>query len=301
MRRSIFILGGILLLFWCPPASAADEVTGWRWEAGLLAGDHDNFFFRGAGGAQPGSSLLTAYLAGELERDTGRGELTFDIGGQAVSVLDIDAADYQGVHAALTYKRGRIKVQGALDTMLNRLYSEEGDALFFDQQGVDLWVRYSVSRRLWLRAGVELESSDFDPAENDRDADSVKTELTARLALGERVGLRLSLLGEERDAIGARNSRSGDGWAIALEGRPRDDVDLFLRFRSRDRRYEEAPPGDRNFRRDDTVEDVNLNLRWRAGRRWGVQLRDTYRSGDSTRPDRNFSGNQVELGAFYSF
>lgn len=301
MRRSIFILGGILLVGWVLPASAGDEPVGWQWEAGLLAGDHDNFFFRGGGAGKPGSNLLTGYLAGELERDTGPGEVTFAIAGQAVSVLDIDNADYQALSAAVAYKRGRIKVQGELSTMLNRLYSEEGDAVFFDQQSADLWVRYSVGPRLWLRLGVELESADFDPAENDRDADSVKADLTARFALSERLGLRLSLLSEERDAIGARNSRSGEGWAIALEAQPRDDVDLFLRLRSRDRSYEDAPPGDRNFNREDTIEDATLNLRWRASRRWGLQLRDTHRSGDSTRADRNFTGNQVELGVFVGF
>ncbi len=76
---------------------------------------------------------------------------------------------------------------------------------------------------------------------------------------------------------------------------------FFLRYRSRDRQYEDAPPGDRNFQRDDTTEDINFNLRWRVSQRWGVQFRDTYRSGDSTRPDRNFTGNQAEIGAFYSF
>lgn len=299
MWRSL-VLGGMALVFGVVPLAADDE-GGWSWEAGLLGGNHDNFFFRGDGGPQPSSNLLTGYLSGEIERDTGPGELGFSLAGQAVSVVDIDDADYQMLDAAVEYKRGRTKIHGGYNLMLNRLFSEEGDAAFFDAQSVDVWFRYSVGPRLWLRAGAELESWDFDPAENDRDADVLKLKLTARFALSDQIGVRLSLLSEERDANGARNNRTGEGWAIAIEGAPREDVSFFLRFRSRDREYDDAPPGDRNFQRDDTTEDINFNLRWQLGERWGLQVRDTYRSGDSTRPDRNFTGNQAEVGAFYRF
>jgi hypothetical protein len=299
MWRSL-VIGGIALALCAAPLRSADE-GGWLWEAGLLGGNHDNFFFRGNGGSQPSSDLLSVYLAGEVERDTGPAELTVAVGGTAVQVADIADADYQGLEAAVAYKRGRGKLQGSYGMTLNRLYAEEGEAVFFDEQSVDLWYRYSLSARLWLRAGVEFEQWDFDPAENDRDADVVKLDLTARWALSDRAGLRLSLLSEDRDANGARNNRTGEGWAVALEARPTDDVDLFLRFRRRDREYDDALPGDRNFGRDDTTDDINFNLRWRVSERWGAQLRDTYRSGDSTRPDRNFTGNQVEVGAFVRF
>ena len=299
MLRTLIL--GVLALVTCALPLLADDEAGWAWEAGVLGGNHDNFFFRGDGGSQPSSDLLTGYLNGEVERDTGPGELSFAIGGRVVSVLDIDEADYQVLDAAVEYKRGRTKLHGGYNMMLNRLYSEEGEAAFFDAQSVDVWFRYSLSRRLWLRAGAEVESWDFDPAEDDRDADVLKLDLTARLALSDRIGLRLSLLSEERDANAPRNNRTGAGWAVAIEGRPSDDVSLFLRFRSRDREYDDAPPGDRNFQRDDTSEDINFNLRWQATERWGLQLRDTYRSGDSTRPDRNFTGNQAEIGAFFTF
>ena len=299
MWRSVF-LGGIALVTGVLPLSAGDE-GGWMWEVGLLGGEHDNFFYRGEGGPQPSSTLLTGYLAGEMEKDTGPGDLTVSFGGQVVSVLDIDQADYQAADLAVEYKRGRLKVHGGYDLMLNRVFSEDVDAAFFDAQGVDVWVRYSLTPRLWVRGGAELESWDFDPAENDRDADVLKLNLTLRFALSDRFGVRLALLSEERDANGPRNNRTGEGWALAVEGQPNDDVTFFLRYRNRDREYDDAPPGDRNFQRDDTTEDVNFNLRWRLGERWGVQLRDTYRSGDSTRPDRNFTGNQVEIGAFYRF
>ncbi len=300
MRRFLGIWGVVLALA-CAVPVAADDEAGWLWEAGLLGGTHDNFFFRGDGSPQPTSDLLSVYLGGERERELERGDLTLILGGQAVFVTDIAQADYQGLDFAVEYKRGPTKFHAGYSLMLNRLFSEEEDAAFFDEQSVDLWVRQSLGERLWLRLGVELESWDFDPAENDRDADVTKLDLTARVALSERVGLRGSLLYEERDATGPRNNRSGEGWALALEAQPSEAVSVFLRFRSRDRKYEDAPPGDRNFNRDDTTEDINFNLRWQISERWGLQLRDTYRQGDSTRPDRNFDGNQFEIGGFVRF
>lgn len=299
MWRSLVV--GWIALVTCGVPLAADDEGGWTWEAGLLGGNHDNFFFRGEVGPQPGSDLLSVYLAGEAEKDTGPGDLSFSVGGQAVSVLDIDQADYQMADAAVEYKRGRMKLHAGYGLMLNRLFSEEGEAAFFDAQSLDVWYRYSLGPRVWVRAGAEIESWDFDPAENDRDADVLKLDLTVRFALSDRVGLRASLLSEERDANGARNNRSGEGWALAIESSPSEDVSLFLRFRSRDRQYDDAPPGDRNFQRDDTTEDINFNLRWQISERWGLQLRDTYRQGDSTRPDRNFDGNQFEIGGFVRF
>lgn len=296
----IWILGGLALVTCALPLTADDE-GGWMWEAGLFGGNHDNFFYRGEGGPQPSSDLLTAYLAGEVEKDTGPGELTVSFAGQAVSVLDIAQADYQTADLAVEYKRGRFKAHGGIDLMLNRVFSEDDDAAFFDAQGIKAWLRYSVNRRLWIRAGAEIESWDFDPEENERDADVLKLKLTARFAVSDRVGLRVSLLSEDRDANGPRNNRTGEGWAVAVEGQPNDDVTVFLRYRNRDREYDDAPVGDRNFQRDDTTEDINFNLRWRLGERWGVQARNTWRSGDSTRLDRNFTGNQTEIGAFYRF
>jgi len=299
MWRSL-VLGGIALVICVLPLSADDE-GGWLWEVGLLGGNHDNFFFRGEGGPQPTSDLLSGYLAGEVEKDTGPGKLSFSVSGQAVAVPDIDQADYQMADAEVEYKRGRTKLHAGYGLMLNRVFSEDEDAAFFDAQSFDVWFRYSLGRRVWLRAGAEIESWDFDPEEDDRDADVLKLKLTVRFALSDRVGLRASLMSDDRDANGAHNNRTGEGWGLAIEGRLSDDVTMFLRFRSRDRQYDDAPPGDRNFQRDDTIEDINFNLRWLANERWGLQLRDTYRSGDSTRPDRNFTGNQAEIGAFFRF
>ncbi len=299
MRRSLFLVGLAVLAGVQPPAAA--EEGGWLWEAGVLGGHHDNFFFRGGDGAQPSTDLLTGYVAGEREKDTGRGDLTVLVGGQAVLVSDIEEADFQSLDLGVEYKVGPTKVHGSYSLLLNRLFSEEGEAAFFDAHSLDFWFRYSLSQRIWLRGGIELEQWDFDPAENDRDADVLKLDVTARFGLSDRVAVRTALLYEERDADGPRNNRTGEGWSVALEAQPAEDVNLFLRFRSRDREYDDAPPGDRNFQRDDTTEDINFNLRWRVSERWGVQLRDTYRSGDSTRPDRNFTGNQAEIGAFYRF
>ncbi len=283
-----------------PSAAAADPAT-WSLEAALLAGHHDNFFFRGPGAAAPSSDLVSMAFVAEREQDLGRSDLTLLFEAQGVFVLDIDRADFQLALAGVEYKLGALKLHAAYEMQLNSLFAEEGEAVFFDGQSVDLWARYSLSRRLWVRGRVQLERWDFDPAENERDSDVTKLELTVRWALAERLALRGSLLYEDREADGARNNRTGEGWALAVEARPAERVDLFIRFRRRDREYEDALPGDNNFQRDDTIQDVDLNLRWLVTRRWGVQFRDSYREGESTRPDRNFDGNRAEAGVFVQF
>ena len=61
--------------------------------------------------------------------------------------------------------------EGVLDLLTLGQQLTEANAAFFDAQSFDVWYRYSVSQRLWLRLGAEVESWDFDPAEDDRDAD----------------------------------------------------------------------------------------------------------------------------------
>ena len=107
--------------------------------------------------------------------------------------------------------------------VLNRVFSEDDDTAFYDAQIVDVWYRYSLNRRVWVRLGAKLESWDFDAEEDDRDADVVKLDLSVRFALSARFGLRASLLSEDRDATGPRNNRTGEGWALALQ------AGLFMR------------------------------------------------------------------------
>ena len=278
-----------------------EDEGGWSGAAGLLVGNHDNFFFRGPGAAAPSSDMQTVFVNGEWLRENGQGELTVVVGGTVVMVSDIDEADYQIASLGLEYKQGRFKYGGTYALLLNRLFVEEGDPVFFDENAFEGWVRYSVSPNLWLRGKAELAQQDFDPAEDDRDADVLKLYLTARYALTPVLGVRVSVLWNDRDANGPRNDRQGTGFSLGLEGQPSEKTRFSMRVRRREREYQDAPAGDSNFNRDDTVTDVNFNLRWRVRERWGFEIRDEYRDGESTRPDRNFDGNYIGAGLFIEF
>lgn len=273
----------------------------WTGEVALFAGNHDNFFFRGGGNEAPVSDLLSGSFQVEREHDSGPGTWTFGFSGAAVTVADIDDADYQTLGVEAQYKRGPWKGSLSFGQLLNRLYSDSGEAVFFDQSEIDFWLRYSINRRLWVRLRTEVQDWDFDPLENSRDSDVDKYTVTVRWAASDRLGLRLSYLDRDRHSRGPENDRTGSGFAFAFEGQPNDRVTWFLRLRSRDRDYDNAPPEESNFNRSDTVDDVNFNLRWLFGERLGLMIRDNYRSGDSTRLDRNFTGNVVEAGIFFQF
>lgn len=281
-------------------AATADDST-WQGEIAALAGSHDNFFFRGEGSPAPSSALWTAQLALERVHDTEAGEWTFGLIGSTVSVSDIDAADYQTFEAGAEFKRGPWKAALTYQKLNNRLFSESGEPVFFDETGIEAWLRYSVNRRVWVRFKAETEDLDFEAAEDGRDADADNYSLTVRMGATDEVAFRVSLLREDRVAVSPENNRTGDGFSLAIEGAPRDDLSYFLRFRSRDRDYEDAPAGESNFGRSDTVDDINFNLRWRFTDSLGLIVRDTYRTGDSTRIDRNFTGNSIEAGVFFLF
>ena len=278
--------------------AAAEDSPSWRVELGLLGGHHDNFFFRGEGAPAPSSDLATVSVDAEYERDLGKWDLTVLLSGAAEFVRDIPNADYQTFSVGAEYKRGPNKVSLEYERLNNRLFSEEGEPSFFDQDGLDLWVRRSFGPGVWVRGRVQLEKWEFDEVDNDRDADVLKLSATLRVALTEVMALRGSLLWSDRDAKGADNNRVSDGYSLALELNPSERFSAFLRFRDRTRQYEDAPPTDRNFRREDKVKDINFNLRWKVGESWGIQFRDSYRDGKSTRPDRNFDGNTASLGVF---
>lgn len=301
--RSLLLVlaSAVVLALASPPSTPAQEQGEWGGELGMLGGHHDNFFYRGPGADAPSSSLFSLLGLVEYDRDVGSGTLGWSLDGSQVLVLDIDDADYETTSLEARYKRGRTRLDLSYGLMFNRLYAEEGDAVFFDTDGLRFRVRYTVSQRVWIRGQVELEEWDFDPAAQDRDSDVTEYRLTIRGAINDRVALRGSYLNEDRDAVGADNNRSGDGFALALESQPRDDMSLFVRIRRRDRQYEDAPEGDSNFQRDDTVDDLTANFRWFVRDSWGLQLVVSYRDGESTRPDRNFDGAQIGLGLVYRF
>ena len=297
-ERSVAVcLGIVSILCLFPFVSTADD-SGYL-EVSLVGGRHSNFFFRGPGAEAPASNLLRLLFDSERTKDFGRTELTWVGQASFSSVPDIDQADYQTAGTGVEIKRGATKFAVEYSRLLNRLYFESGDPVFFDANALDFWVRRSLGPKLWVRFEAELESSDFDPVEDARDSHTVTFGLTVRRALSDRIGLRASVEVENRNANGLDQNRDGVGLALALEGLPRDDLAVFARWRRRYREYVDAPPGSRNFNRDDTVDAFVFNLKWSATERWGLLFSDEYRTGDSTRPGRNYSGNQVMIGAFF--
>ena len=90
--------------------------------------------------------------------------------------------------------------------------------------------------------------------------------------------MRGTLVYEAKDANAGRYSNNGAGAALALEGQPSDRVQIFMRYKYRQRNYDDAEPGDRNFEREDDVQDIIFNITWRFTRSWGVRLEDFYRT-----------------------
>ncbi len=282
-------------------AAVASDDGGWHGEIGVMAGEHDNFFFRGGDNPAPASNLLSGYV--ELERtwDLGGHKVDLQLAGEAVDVVDISEGDYQTYAIGGRYKRGRHRWSLEFAQLLNRLYSESGEAVFFDETSYDLQWRMSVGERWWFRLRYELSEWDFDSLQDSRDADIDKISVTGRYQALPTLGIRLAWLDENRDAVGAENNRVGDGFEVAFEGSPTETVTWFLRFRTRDRDYEDAPPEERNFGRSDTTDDINFNLRWLFADQIGLYLRDSYRDGESTRADRNYTGNVAEAGLYFKF
>lgn len=299
MRRLTRFL--VLALVVLPPSSASFAADrNWELDASLLAGHHDNFFYRGEGAEAPASDLQELSAEYEYGIDLSGAELVIGVGATATRVADIDNADYEAYRAGLRYERGPARWYAQYSLSQNRLFSESGEQSFFDGSSIEGGLRYSLSHRTWIRGEAELESWNFDPAEDDRDSDVLKLSATLRHALTERIAVRGELLWEDRDAVGPENNRTGAGWSLALELKPASRLDAFLRYRSRERDYDDAPEGDKNFDRRDTVVDIVANLRFWLGRTWGLQALDNYREGESTRPDRNFDGNRVMVGLFVS-
>lgn len=282
-------------------AAAGEEPQARGLEVGFLAGSHDNYFFRGGDAAPQSSELWTTYLRGERERKGGFGKLELFGELSASDAVDVDNANRFAGVAGVKVKRGRGRLTGELFVRPSQVYFEEGDGVFFDQTGIELGYRRDLRPGLWLGVEVEVEQWRFDPEEAERDADGSELSASLRVPLGPRLGIRATVLVEEKDAEAARFDLSGTGFSLALEGQPNDRVDVFLRYKRREREYDSAAPGDKNFRRDDSIQDVVFNVRWRAAERWGVRLETFYRDGESTRADRNYDGLRVLGGAFYRF
>jgi hypothetical protein len=291
-------------------AVAADEDQGWSVELGTKVTYHDNFFYRSdddEAGA-PSATFYSLYTSGEYLAEVGKGELTFLFDAAGMVTEHISGADRAEGGVGLEYKRKRTRVSGGYDYQPNRLYSESptdvetGDEIFYDLQAAHVQLRQKLTRGgIWVGAKAELQDWSFDPQEDARDADAVKLKGTIRFPLGTKVGLRASYLYETKDADSDEYDWDADGYEVALEINPHERVSLFLRYKDRDRDYEDAPADDNNFEREDSIQDLLLNLRVRLGESWGLQLENFYRDGESTREDRNYDANRTALGFFYSF
>ena len=297
-NRIRLLLPALVLLLGGLEARAADR--DWELDLSLMAGHNDNFFYRGENAEAPGSDVQRLSAEYEHEFDLDRGDLVFELGAIGNWVSDIDNADYEAYRAGLQYERGRARWYTQYSIGLNRLFSEAGEPIFFDGNSIEGGLRYSLGRETWVRAEAELEDWDFDAAEDDRDSEVLKLAGTVRHGFTDRIALRASLLWEDRDAVDPKNNRTGTGWSLAFELKPADRLHAFLRYRSRDRDYDDAPVGEKNFEREDTVVDIVANLRLWIGSTWGVQVQNYYRDGESTRPDRNYDGNTFMAGLFLS-
>ncbi len=304
MRRLaavVFLLAAVVFVLFPGPALAQSQESDWLVEVGTLFGSHSNFFFREEGPSAPGTSLFSVYTHGEreIEASPGRFTVLFDLG--AVRTGAIQNGNYFSLLGSLEFKRGPNKLSADLAVLPNRVYVEEGDGVFFDSTGTEFEYRRSLAPGMWVRGKYELEVWRFDPVQADRNSSTHELSGGIRVPLNERTGLRGTLIYASRGATDPRHNYGSTGFSVALEAQPVDRVQLFIRFKRRTRHYDEALLLDTNFGRDDTIYDFIVNLRWMVGERWGVRVENFYRNGNSTRPDRNYSGNRLLGGAFVIF
>jgi hypothetical protein len=298
-----FLLPAVLAALPPPAAAAENDRPVWSFETGVLAGHHSNYFFRAdePGTEAPSADVVTIYLRGALAIDLGRHglNLTLDAGGDLTR--DIPGADNRKGDFEVEYKGPRTRLSGRYFMNPNRIFSETGEGVFFDLSGFEVEARRTLGKGLWLGAAYESEDWAFDAAESDRDADSREVSLTLRVPLGARVGARLTGLKEDKEARASEHSWTGDGFAASVEVSSRKGTRMLVRYKRRERAYEDAPPGTSNFGREDVIEDYLLSLRVPLGPRFGLRMEDSYRRGASTRPDRNYDAAQVAAGVFFLF
>ena len=272
----------------------------WTVEAGALAGYHSNFFFRGEGAPAPSTTLFNPYVTGEGEfrRPSGRYTVLFDAG--AVRTGDISNGNHFSLLGGLEYRRGDNRLTGEVFLLPNRVYDDEGDGSFFDTVGTAFEYRRVLGPGLWVRANYEIELWRFDPDLATRDSTTHDLNGSFRFPVSERVGIRTTVYYGLRSAKSSRYNFDSLGVAGAIEAQPTDAVNLFVRYRIRGRDYNDVlDEDDSNFRREDTVHDFVVNLRWQLSQRWGLRFES--RSAGSSGPDRNYSGNRFMAGGFVMF
>ncbi len=162
-----------------------------------------------------------------------------------------------------------------------------------------LGVRQYFKPGFWAGLEYSLDDWSFEPGESARNAISHEVGGALRFPIARTAGIRAFAMIMRKDAEGPEYDWDGYGFGLALEWSPEERVNIFARVRLRDRDYPNAPPGDDNDQRSDTILNGLVNVSWRVGKIWGLQFAGRYKDGESTRPDRNYTAPEAGFGLFF--
>ena len=293
-----------LVVLALPAAANADSASrDWEAEVGTVIKHHDNFFMTGDAATQPQRSALvsTVYAQGERAFKSGPRRWDLEGGVEASFNYDISDADTQVFWVGAQTRFNATRAGLELSYEPNRIYSEDGDGTFFDETALSLTVRHEFSPTLSGELEYERQRDEFGSDEPGKDADVNKLSGTVRFVIHPQAAVRLFALWADKDARDGARSWSATGFGTALEWSPAERWSVFARARLRDREYDHALPGDRNFERDDTILDALVSARFQVGKDWGVGGQLEYRDAESTRLVRNYDAVAVSFNAFKQF
>ncbi|MHC4138089.1 MAG: hypothetical protein ACYS0K_24380, partial [Planctomycetota bacterium] len=209
--------------------------------------------------------------------------------------------NYQYLHAGTEYKQGKTKLELEYARTFDKVFGEEDDASLYDVDAGEASIRRQFGDSVRAQASFDIQHWNFGSPDNDRDAMKYDVEGLLRWEICEWLAMRSSFRWTFKDADASRFDYDGPGVMVAAELKPADPVNVFIRYRRRWRNYDGADSGDSNFNRDDTIDDVLANARWKVFGPFGLQLSGTYRHGDSDRSDRNYDAFSVTGGFFLNF
>jgi hypothetical protein len=311
--RRMFVLGVTIALCGQADGPAASEgghkasgkeidqiaVKGCTLEAGTLMGHHSNVLFRANDpDLVPTATTSTLYLRGCARSRL----LTGYLDARATTFFsDVDVADQEAGRAGLMLTPGNTRLSVDYLFMPSNISSEEGEAAFTELRGAQVRIRQGRSRGVWFAFAYSQEQWEHDVADRARDADTRLGKFTVRFPLGGSVGLRLTYMRFDKDAIESQHNWRGDGAALTLEMHPGRRVNARLRVRLRERAYEDATALTGNFQRQDEIRDVALDLRMQAARHWGIRMQDSYVKVVSTLDDHSYDVFQANAGIYVNF
>lgn len=306
MRLAIRAIPAVLALVpvMLPLAVNADsDSRDWEAEVGTALKSYDNFFMTGDEATERQESALVSTVYAQGERAFKDGPRRWDLEGgvEASFNYDISDADTQRYWIGGETRFDATRAGIGVSYEPNRIYSEDGDGTFFDKTALTLSVRHEFTRTLTGQLEYKRQSDDFDRDARSRDADIDEVSGMIRFVVHPQAAIRLLAIWGEKDARDDARSWSATGFGTALEWSPAERWSVFARARLRNRDYDDALPGDSNFERDDDIFDALVNVRFQAGRDWGVGGELEYRDAESTRIDRNYDAVTVSLSAFRQF